>query len=379
MRTKKTDQFEEIFSAEMFHGELTHWKLHWVLYSLVLILSMVVFYVQKIESGKFGILLSLINLAYNAGLTYFIIRKKTVIWMSYVTVFINIASLTVYNYLDAYFNSPLVPVTTATLMLFPVIIFLASLRMDKYLILWATFLSIVAMDGMYFWFYPQFDPAISQQLVSADILGQIYRTLYLAICGILMYSVPISMRRILMAQEKLARESQLHKYAAERDTLTGVANRHYFQQYLAKCISSLHLTKRHLALFYIDLDGFKAMNDTYGHDAGDFLLQSIAEDIQETIRPGDLVARIGGDEFVVVAQDTENHQECEILGNRILTVLTKTRQYTGYPLTIGASIGIALYPDDAKDMDTLIKQADEAMYRVKRSSKNSVMLWSQQE
>lgn len=139
-------QFGEIFREEAIRGEKAHWYLHWFLFSSVLLLSSIVYFVQDIVVGKYGIALSLVNLLYNLALTPLIKKRKSMTWNGYVMVTINVVSLTIYNFLDGYFVSPMAPVTTAAVMLYPVIIFLSSLRMDKKLIVWATVLSILCMD-----------------------------------------------------------------------------------------------------------------------------------------------------------------------------------------------------------------------------------------
>jgi len=372
---QSTNKYEEIFEAESLRGEKAHWYLHWFLYTIVLLLSMSVYFVQSIDVGKYGIFLSLLNLGYNFSISWFILKGRAILWNRYVMVSINILSLTTYNYLDAYFNSSLTPVTTATLMLYPVIIFLASLRMDKVLILWATIFSILCMDGLYFWFYADFDQTIARQLVSADILGQVYRTVYLALCGVLMYSVPISMLRILRTQERLTLEILEHKNTAQKDALTGAYNRLYFEQYLESSLQTAKKFDYKLALFFIDLDGFKVLNDTYGHDMGDFILKSVTSSLTNTIRDNDLVARIGGDEFVVIMSPYSSTNEVKVFGNRLLTAISSPRHFNGQEISISSSIGVALFPEDETTMDKLIKSADEAMYVSKKTKKNEVTFY----
>ena len=152
MKKQNVDQFEKIFQEESLRGEITHWWLHWILYGMVLILSSIVYFIQNIEIGKYGIILSLSNLFYNAIISYVIIKKKVVFWVRYLTVSLNVITLSAYNFLDSYFISPFASATTATLLLYPVIIFLAALRMDKKLIVWATFLSVFALNFLYIYF-----------------------------------------------------------------------------------------------------------------------------------------------------------------------------------------------------------------------------------
>lgn len=368
------NEYKEIFASEALRGNIVHWKLHWILYSIVLLLSLSVYFIQGIEVGKYGIILSSSVLIYNSLISLILRNKKAVGWIGYSSVSINIVALTIYNYLDASLNSSLTPVTTAALFLYPVAIFLASLRMDKYLIIWATVLSIICMDGLYFVFYDSFDKEIARQLVSADILGQVYRTVYLAMSGVLMYTVPSTMRRLLSAQEKLAEENIIYRQTSERDELTGISNRLHLNKYLARSIATAKQSNYKIAILFFDLDSFKAINDTYGHDAGDFILKTVAHDISSTIRYGDLVARLGGDEFIVVVNHVDGLTGAQICAKRLHDIIKQPRKFNLVTFTIEASIGISIFPDDSEDIDKLIKLADEAMYQVKNSSKKGTPL-----
>jgi diguanylate cyclase (GGDEF)-like protein len=377
MKQKNRNHFAEIFKEEFLRGEKVNWMLHWFLYGIVLLLSCVVYFVQGIKVGKYGIILSLINLLYNSAVTPFIFKEKKISWNGYVMVMINVVSLSTYNFLDGYFISPMAPVTTAAIMLYPIIIFLASLRMDKKLIVWATIASIVFMDGIYFYFFKQFDPAISPKIVSSDLLGQLYRTVYLALSGVLMYQVPSMMLRVLKTQERLTQESMANKRIAQQDALTGVYNRLYFDQHLKNSIELAAQFNYKIALFYIDLDGFKVLNDTLGHDAGDFVLKAVASALSETIRDTDIVARLGGDEFVVVMSPLTNENKKQDFVLRLLESIGKKRTFNGKEIVISASIGGAIYPDDAITSDQLTKCADEAMYSVKKSGKKNGNFYKQ--
>lgn len=376
MRKQYVDRFEEIFKSESLRGEKIHLKLNWFLYTIILILSSFVYFVQSNEAGKYGIILSSANLLYNLFITLLIFKKKSVVLLSYITMFLNVLSLTIYSYIDACNTSTIVSATTAAVLLYPVIIFLASLRMDKFLIIWTSILSIVSMDGLYFWFYSSFDQYIVKQKISTDVFSQTYRTIYLIIISVLIYSVPRSMHRVLRKQEQLAKESFENKENAQRDPLTGLYNRLYFKQHLLNCIEESKSFEYKFALLFIDLDGFKQLNDTYGHNVGDFVLKSIAEDITSSVGENDIVARIGGDEFIIVMSQLSDLQAVENFSYKILSAITRKRIYKDIELLIGASIGISLYPDDTKNLEQLIKYADEAMYKVKRSGKQGVIFYN---
>ncbi|PKM56905.1 MAG: hypothetical protein CVU98_08825 [Firmicutes bacterium HGW-Firmicutes-3] len=368
----KNDTFDEIFSEESFKGERTHWLIHWLLNGIILILSMLVYFVQGIVVGKYGIYLSLFTLSYNLLISWFIIKRKRIPWNGYVMVSINVISLTIYNFWDSYYISPLAPVTTATIMLYPVIIFIAFLRMNKKLIAWATFLSLLSMNGLYIYFYNSFDPSLITKIVSADPLGQFYRSIYLAMSGALIYQVPKSLLRVLKTQERLIQENITNRRLAQHDALTGVYNRLYFEQHLENCIELAHKYHYKIALLFIDLDGFKILNDTFGHDAGDFILKEVATDLRKTLRESDMVARFGGDEFVVVMSPLNHDYKESGFESRLLNQVSQKRIFNKKELTISASIGAAIYPDDATNISTLIKCADAAMYEVKKSGKNNI-------
>ena len=113
MKKQYVDQFEEIFKSESFRGERIHCNLNWFLYTVILILSSFVYFIQHSEAGKYGIVLSLVNIIYNVFITFLILRKISIRWISYVTIFLNVLSLSIYNYIDAISNSTIMPATTA--------------------------------------------------------------------------------------------------------------------------------------------------------------------------------------------------------------------------------------------------------------------------
>lgn len=173
-------------------------------------------------------------------------------------------------------------------------------------------------------------------------------------------------------------EASAH-HQATHDPLTGLPNRLLFIDGLEKAIARAQRHQRHFALGYIDIDGFKPVNDLHGHTVGDALLQAIALRLNEDLRREDTVARIGGDEFALIIEETRGDRG-EILRRGEQLVERLRRPYVlalgGESLTIeiGASIGIAEYPTHALDRDGLIRAADEAMYRAKRGGRNRCVL-----
>lgn len=176
-------------------------------------------------------------------------------------------------------------------------------------------------------------------------------------------------------EQHQATKEQLH-IMATRDHLTGLPNRRMMTDELDLLVRQARRNNRSMALMFIDLDGFKLINDNHGHDVGDAVLKVAAQRLRDVARDSDLVARLGGDEFVLVYTELKDRKaEVSFLAERILEVL-------GGPMTlpngeigqIGASIGISIYPDDATEAEELLKAADNAMYKVKASGKNNYCL-----
>jgi diguanylate cyclase (GGDEF)-like protein/PAS domain S-box-containing protein len=165
------------------------------------------------------------------------------------------------------------------------------------------------------------------------------------------------------------------EYIAHYDALTGLPNRVLLADRLKQAMAQNHRKGGSLAVVYLDLDGFKAVNDQHGHDMGDQLLVNIAHRLKEVLREGDTLARIGGDEFVVVMMDMENPKDYEIVLNRLLVVAAEPVMLKQQFLRVSASIGATLYPQDSADADQLLRHADQAMYTAKQAGKNCYSLF----
>jgi diguanylate cyclase (GGDEF)-like protein len=170
-------------------------------------------------------------------------------------------------------------------------------------------------------------------------------------------------------EEVEAASARAHDIAM-KDTLTGVNSLHYMQEASAKEIDLAIQNNQSLWLMFIDLDGFKSVNDSFGHDAGDDVLREVAKRIQAEIRVNDFLARIGGDEFVVLLSHSHNQQDAATVSKRILESLQKPISISAGVVTVSASIGVANYPHHGSDLEELLKAADKAMYRVKKAGKN---------
>jgi diguanylate cyclase (GGDEF)-like protein len=152
---------------------------------------------------------------------------------------------------------------------------------------------------------------------------------------------------------------------ARLDPLTGLPNRLLLRERLAESLARLARTGEACALLLIDLDRFKPVNDTLGHPVGDALLEKVADRLRSTVRPTDTVARIGGDEFVILQAGIRDAAGTQALARRIVDLIGRTYMVEGHLLTIGASVGVALAPEDGTDADRLLKNADLALYRAK--------------
>lgn len=166
------------------------------------------------------------------------------------------------------------------------------------------------------------------------------------------------------------------RYLATHDGLTGLPNRVLFNQLLQHAIQSAKRYKRMFAIFFIDLDCFKRINDTLGHDAGDQLLREVAVRFKRTLRAMDTVARLGGDEFVVLSEEIEDLSYVTTVARKILSAAMRPMMIMGEECRVTASIGVSLYPKDGYDEQTLMKNADIAMYFAKGEGKNNYKLYS---
>jgi len=158
-------------------------------------------------------------------------------------------------------------------------------------------------------------------------------------------------------------------HASEHDFLTGLPNRLLLMDRLGQAVASAKRHKRRIALLFIDLDGFKHINDSLGHLIGDKLLQSIAKRLQERMRAPDSVSRQGGDEFVVVMQDVMYSKDAARTARRVLDAVSEVHTIDDHRLYVTASIGISMYPNDGQDVETLMKNADTAMYQAKEGGR----------
>jgi diguanylate cyclase (GGDEF)-like protein/PAS domain S-box-containing protein len=173
----------------------------------------------------------------------------------------------------------------------------------------------------------------------------------------------------MQAQERM-------QHMAQHDALTELPNRMLFLDRLKQALARARWHKRLVAVLFVDLDRFKTINDTLGHDVGDRLLQALAERFTASVREGDTVARFGGDEFVMLLDDVASEKDIGVVAQKVLDALTPPFRIDGQSLYVTASIGVSLYPNDGEDSGTLLKNADIAMYRAKELGKNTYQFYS---
>ncbi|MTI10327.1 diguanylate cyclase domain-containing protein [Curvivirga aplysinae] len=172
------------------------------------------------------------------------------------------------------------------------------------------------------------------------------------------------------------KEQERLTYIAYHDRLTGLPNRALFEENLAQAKARYQRSQKPMGIIFIDLDNFKPINDTMGHDAGDAALIEVANRFKHVMRGADTIARIGGDEFVAIVENLQNPEDVVIIANKVLDSLTTPFTLQGKDFVMGASLGIATLPNDTNDLEKLIDYADQAMYESKKAGRNQYRLYS---
>ncbi len=168
------------------------------------------------------------------------------------------------------------------------------------------------------------------------------------------------------ANRGLQEATALARHQATHDPLTGLANRQLFLEHLR---TALEVSRRHghrMAVLFLDLDGFKRINDTLGHASGDRLLVAVAERLASLVRVSDVACRIGGDEFTILLHEIPDPDAAGVVAQKVLDELSREFEVGGRPLSVACSVGIAVYPGDGESADALLAHADAAMYEAKR-------------
>ena len=194
-------------------------------------------------------------------------------------------------------------------------------------------------------------------------------------------SKPFDLAEVLLRVHNLLEVRLLHEAARKQarmleelalnDPLTGLANRRLLADRLAMALVHARRNNSAMAVVYLDLDGFKQINDTLGHGVGDILLKMVAERLLATVRAEDTVARLGGDEFALDLWHVSGHDYAATVAARAIAALAQPYDIEGHKVTITASAGVSIYPDHGRDEETLLKSADLALYAAKAAGKNA--------
>jgi diguanylate cyclase (GGDEF)-like protein len=172
------------------------------------------------------------------------------------------------------------------------------------------------------------------------------------------------------------RLQQRIEHLALHDPLTGLPNARLLLDRLEQTLAASRRANRPMGIMYMDLDGFKPVNDTYGHAAGDLVLKAVADRLTHILRETDSVARIGGDEFVAILGSVSDDSDASTAAERVLAAVAAPFELGNAEAKLSASIGIALYPDHGEDAQSLLQRADTALYRAKRAGKNTYRFYA---
>jgi len=186
----------------------------------------------------------------------------------------------------------------------------------------------------------------------------------------------IILRAIRYAIERKRSEVKLN-YLARHDSLTGIPNRQYLRDQLEHATARAFRARQKLALLFLDLDRFKIVNDTLGHELGDELLRAVVQRLRASIREGDLLARLGGDEFAVLLENVDGALDLEAIASNIVGRFAEPFELGGRQVSVTASVGITLYPTDSADPVALLNNADIAMYQAKEQGRNTFKFFTQ--
>jgi diguanylate cyclase (GGDEF)-like protein len=184
-------------------------------------------------------------------------------------------------------------------------------------------------------------------------------------------------QKILQRTQELSNANQHLQFLATHDNLTGLPNRILFFDRLEQAIKKSRRQKQRFALFFIDLDDFKRINDSFGHLVGDHVLKTVADTLNKTVRDSDTVARLAGDEFMIILDNVQDISSIEAIAKKTLKAVAQPIEVLQESVVMTVSIGISLFPDHGEDAETLLRKADTAMYRVKNGARNGYLLHSE--
>ena len=194
---------------------------------------------------------------------------------------------------------------------------------------------------------------------------------------IVFQAISMLQRTTLRLLREVEDQRQQIEHIATHDALCGIPTRHLALDRLGQALQAMARTRRKVAVLFIDLDGFKPINDSYGHEAGDTVLVKLSQRLVADLRATDTVARMGGDEFIAILNDIHSTDEAMSIAGKLIVSIREPIRHGENQLFVGASIGVALSPDHAQSAEALIQVADAAMYHAKRKGKNQAWLATQ--
>lgn len=228
------------------------------------------------------------------------------------------------------------------------------------------FTSVISALAANFLFFP---PYFRFELAYGDIVSM---AVYLVTCALIGWVVT----NLQTISGQLRIQQARIEHLAVHDTLTGLPNRFLLTDRLRQALANAARDGHPVAICYLDLDGFKPINDTFGHEAGDKLLMQIAARMTKSIRINDTVCRLGGDEFVIVLTELDTADEYLTILRRVVDDINEPVELDATNIaTVGVSIGVSIYPTHGLIAETLIRQADQAMYQAKRSGRNRICVY----
>jgi len=186
----------------------------------------------------------------------------------------------------------------------------------------------------------------------------------------------IKISNVQQAQKEILKQKEALSYQAHYDPLTKLPNRFLFYDRLSQAIIKAKRNKTQFALLFVDLDSFKEINDTYGHEVGDAVLIEVAKRLKTCVRESDTVARLAGDEFLILLENFHSKESIATIAKLLVQTLQMPIELEDKELRVTCSIGITIYPNDSNDAQRLIRYADYAMYQAKKTGKNNFIFYS---
>ena len=307
---------------------------------------------RELGYGDTPFMVSLVYLLSSVLYLSFVTRHRTrFLFRRYIVILLDLSLAT---YLAAYFPS-------AGIAFYPLFLWVMignGLRYSQYHMQFATLVGLLGFTGA---------------MASSGYLWQQPGTYIGLMFGLVLMPkfFMVMIQRLSAANVELQQQKEQAEFMATHDVLTGLPNRAYLHTRMQQSLARAQRRGSKVAVAFIDLDSFKSINDSFGHEYGDFLLAQLAEAMRDVVRASDTVARLGGDEFVVVIEDDEQETRIERVIERLFECVGRYYRIAEYETYVTWSCGVVIYPHDGEDIHTLLKHADTAMYAAKNQGPNN--------